>query len=122
METVKAIQDGAIGDLVMARAYWNGNKPWFKEFLAGLHRIQADVPEDVKHEAELLAAQVSAKAGKHEVALKKVQALAARLPTVVAAEETEVVAQDVEERRARLDAHEVLAAVHDQRDLLFHGA
>jgi predicted dehydrogenase len=30
METVKAIQDGAIGDLILARAYWNGRKPWFK--------------------------------------------------------------------------------------------
>ena len=30
MATVKAIQDGAIGDLVLARAYWNGDKPWFK--------------------------------------------------------------------------------------------
>jgi len=30
METVKAIQDGAIGDIILARAYWNGNKPWFK--------------------------------------------------------------------------------------------
>lgn len=31
MATVKAIQDGAIGDIILARAYWNGNKPWFKE-------------------------------------------------------------------------------------------
>ena len=30
METIKAIQDGAIGDIVLARAYWNGRKPWFK--------------------------------------------------------------------------------------------
>lgn len=30
METVKALQDGAIGDIVLARAYWNGTKPWFK--------------------------------------------------------------------------------------------
>jgi predicted dehydrogenase len=35
METVKAIQDGAIGDLVLARAYWNGRKPWFKTRQAG---------------------------------------------------------------------------------------
>jgi len=28
METVKAIQDGAIGDIVLARAYWNGSTPW----------------------------------------------------------------------------------------------
>jgi tetratricopeptide (TPR) repeat protein len=45
-----------------------------------LELAQADVPEDVKHEAELLAAQVSARAGKHELALKKVQALEAKLP------------------------------------------
>jgi myo-inositol 2-dehydrogenase/D-chiro-inositol 1-dehydrogenase len=30
METVKAIQDGAIGDIVLARAYWNGQTPWLK--------------------------------------------------------------------------------------------
>jgi tetratricopeptide (TPR) repeat protein len=41
---------------------------------------QADVLGDVRQEAELLAAQVSAKAGKHEVALKKLQALEAKLP------------------------------------------
>jgi predicted dehydrogenase len=35
METVKAIQDGAIGDIVLARAYWNGRKPWFKTRQAG---------------------------------------------------------------------------------------
>lgn len=35
METVKALQDGAIGDLILARAYWNGRKPWFKTRQAG---------------------------------------------------------------------------------------
>jgi len=30
MDTVKALQDGAIGDIILARAYWNGRKPWFK--------------------------------------------------------------------------------------------
>jgi len=35
METVKAIQDGAIGDIVLARAYWNGNKPWFRTRIEG---------------------------------------------------------------------------------------
>jgi myo-inositol 2-dehydrogenase / D-chiro-inositol 1-dehydrogenase len=30
MATVKAIQDGAVGDIILARAYWNGNRPWFK--------------------------------------------------------------------------------------------
>lgn len=31
METVKALHDGAIGDIVLARAYWNGNKPWVRQ-------------------------------------------------------------------------------------------
>jgi myo-inositol 2-dehydrogenase/D-chiro-inositol 1-dehydrogenase len=30
MNTIKAIQEGAIGDIIMCRAYWNGTKPWFK--------------------------------------------------------------------------------------------
>jgi myo-inositol 2-dehydrogenase/D-chiro-inositol 1-dehydrogenase len=30
MATVKALQDGAIGDIVLARAYWNGETPWVK--------------------------------------------------------------------------------------------
>ena len=30
METIKRIQDGAIGDIVLARAYWNGQTPWVK--------------------------------------------------------------------------------------------
>ncbi len=29
MATVQAIQEGAIGDIVLARAYWNGDKPWW---------------------------------------------------------------------------------------------
>ena len=28
VETVKAIQNGAIGDVVCSRAYWNGTRPW----------------------------------------------------------------------------------------------
>ena len=35
MNTVKAIQDGAIGDIVLARAYWNGTKPWFRTRVDG---------------------------------------------------------------------------------------
>lgn len=31
METVAKIQDGAIGDIILARAYWNGNRPWLKQ-------------------------------------------------------------------------------------------
>jgi len=30
IETVKRIQDGAIGDIILARAYWNGQTPWVK--------------------------------------------------------------------------------------------
>jgi predicted dehydrogenase len=30
METIKRLQDGAIGDLVSMRAYWNGNTPWVR--------------------------------------------------------------------------------------------
>jgi predicted dehydrogenase len=30
MATVKALQEGAIGDIVLARAYWNGDKPWWR--------------------------------------------------------------------------------------------
>ena len=41
---------------------------------------KANVPEDTKQEAELLVAQVSIKAGKHEAALDKLQKLAAKLP------------------------------------------
>ena len=29
-ETIKALQDGEIGDIVLARAYWNGQTPWVK--------------------------------------------------------------------------------------------
>jgi predicted dehydrogenase len=35
METIKALQEGSIGDIVLARAYWNGRKPWFKTRQAG---------------------------------------------------------------------------------------
>ena len=28
IETIKAIHDGAIGDIILARAYWNGSTPW----------------------------------------------------------------------------------------------
>lgn len=30
IETVNRIRDGAIGDIVLARAYWNGQTPWVK--------------------------------------------------------------------------------------------
>src|SRR5205085_5458583 len=28
IETIKRLQDGAIGDLILMRAYWNGTRPW----------------------------------------------------------------------------------------------
>ena len=31
IECVKRLQDGAIGDIVAMRAYWNGNTPWVKK-------------------------------------------------------------------------------------------
>ena len=30
IETIKRLQDGAIGDLISMRAYWNGNTPWVR--------------------------------------------------------------------------------------------
>ncbi len=30
IETIKRLQDGAIGDIIAARAYWNGSTPWVK--------------------------------------------------------------------------------------------
>ncbi len=30
IETIKRLQDGAIGDLIAMRAYWNGNTPWVR--------------------------------------------------------------------------------------------
>jgi len=40
MATVKAIQDGAIGDIILARAYWNGKKPWWKPRQEGMTEMQ----------------------------------------------------------------------------------
>jgi predicted dehydrogenase len=30
IETIKLIQDGIIGDIILARAYWNGQTPWVR--------------------------------------------------------------------------------------------
>ena len=35
VEGMKKIHDGAIGDLVLLRAYWDGGEPWFREREAG---------------------------------------------------------------------------------------
>jgi predicted dehydrogenase len=40
MATVKAIQDGAIGEIILARAYWNGQKPWFRPRQDGMTEMQ----------------------------------------------------------------------------------
>jgi myo-inositol 2-dehydrogenase / D-chiro-inositol 1-dehydrogenase len=31
IETIKRLQDGAIGDIITMRAYWNGNTPWVRK-------------------------------------------------------------------------------------------
>ena len=31
VETVKRLQDGAIGDILLTRVYWNGNTPWVRK-------------------------------------------------------------------------------------------
>jgi predicted dehydrogenase len=31
LETIKRLQDGAIGDITSMRCYWNGNRPWQKK-------------------------------------------------------------------------------------------
>src|SRR5947209_9327347 len=31
IDTVKRIQDGALGDLILMRAYWNGTRPWVRQ-------------------------------------------------------------------------------------------
>jgi myo-inositol 2-dehydrogenase / D-chiro-inositol 1-dehydrogenase len=43
MATVKAIQDGAIGDIVLARVYWNGTKPWVRERKEGMTEMEYQV-------------------------------------------------------------------------------
>jgi len=46
METIKRLHDGAIGDLVAMRAYWNGDTPWVhprKEVDKGLGRAATEM-------------------------------------------------------------------------------
>ncbi|HUD49720.1 MAG TPA: Gfo/Idh/MocA family oxidoreductase [Candidatus Baltobacteraceae bacterium] len=31
LETIQRLHDGAVGDIVATRAYWNGNSPWVRE-------------------------------------------------------------------------------------------
>jgi predicted dehydrogenase len=39
LEAMKAIHDGAIGEIVSARAYWNGTPVWFRKREAGMSDI-----------------------------------------------------------------------------------
>jgi predicted dehydrogenase len=43
MAMVKAIQDGAIGDIILARVYWNGTKPWVRERKEGMTEMEYQV-------------------------------------------------------------------------------
>jgi myo-inositol 2-dehydrogenase / D-chiro-inositol 1-dehydrogenase len=40
IETIKRIHDGAIGDILATRVYWNGTPPWIKPRLAGETEMQ----------------------------------------------------------------------------------
>jgi myo-inositol 2-dehydrogenase / D-chiro-inositol 1-dehydrogenase len=40
LETVKRLQDGAIGDITSARAYWNGNNIWFRNRQKGMSDVE----------------------------------------------------------------------------------
>jgi myo-inositol 2-dehydrogenase/D-chiro-inositol 1-dehydrogenase len=39
-ETIKRLHDGAIGDIILARAYWNGRTPWFKTRQSGQTELE----------------------------------------------------------------------------------
>jgi len=39
-ETIQRIQDGAIGDIVLARAYWNGSTPWVRQRQANMTEME----------------------------------------------------------------------------------
>jgi predicted dehydrogenase len=43
METVAKIQEGAIGDIVLARAYWNGSRPWLRQRQKGMTETQFQI-------------------------------------------------------------------------------
>ena len=40
IETVKAIHDGVIGDIILARAYWNGQTPWVRPRKANMTELE----------------------------------------------------------------------------------
>jgi myo-inositol 2-dehydrogenase/D-chiro-inositol 1-dehydrogenase len=39
-ETIQRIQDGMIGDIILARAYWNGATPWVRERQANMTEME----------------------------------------------------------------------------------
>src|SRR5262249_28313145 len=43
LETMKRIQDGAIGDIVAARAYWNGGNIWFRARKPGMSDLDYQI-------------------------------------------------------------------------------
>jgi myo-inositol 2-dehydrogenase/D-chiro-inositol 1-dehydrogenase len=43
METVAKIQEGAIGDIILARAYWNGSRPWLRQRKEGMTELQYQI-------------------------------------------------------------------------------
>ena len=44
IETVKRLQDGELGDLILLRAYWNGDRPWVRGREA-LKKVKPDLTE-----------------------------------------------------------------------------
>ena len=40
LETIKRLHDGAVGDIVSMRCYWNGNRPWQHPRKAGQNEMQ----------------------------------------------------------------------------------
>ena len=40
METVKKLQDGAIGDIILARVYWNGGGIWYRDRVEGQSEME----------------------------------------------------------------------------------
>jgi myo-inositol 2-dehydrogenase / D-chiro-inositol 1-dehydrogenase len=43
LETIKRLHDGAIGDIVAARCYWNGKTPWFHNRKEGMSDAQYQI-------------------------------------------------------------------------------
>ncbi|MFO0898648.1 MAG: Gfo/Idh/MocA family oxidoreductase [Pirellulales bacterium] len=43
LETMKRLHDGAIGDIILARAYWNGTTPWVRKREPGQSEMEYQV-------------------------------------------------------------------------------